>query len=248
MGKNDDIDGLKPNGQKVVLNGSGIGGNINGITLLDTDPTGSQVRNLVIQNFPRNGILAAHLNGAIFEGLDIHGNGGNGLVITYPLVDNANSRNVTVGGDQPQHRNLIYGNALNGIEINALLNSDHNGSQNIVIKNNYIGTSDGTTDNGNNGNGIELNQAFGVTIGDTTGATRNVISGNNNDGIQIKGLGATGNTIIGNFIGTDSSSGARLGNGASGISLVEGAGGNSVTGGIPVNRNGMPNFGNGIRA
>ena len=61
-------------------------------------------------------------------------------------------------------------------------------------------------------------------IGDSTGATRNVISGNNVDGIKIVGEKAVSNEVFGNFIGTTSSGSVALGNSASGIALSAGAG------------------------
>ncbi len=247
LGKNDDVDGLKPNGQKVIIDGTGIGGNPNGIEIVD-EGSGSQVRNLVIRNFSLNGIVGGGLNGAIFEGLEIYNNAGSGLLITYPTNLSRNSRNVRVGGDQPQHRNLIYSNGLYGIEINALVNVDRFPDQNIVVKNNYIGTSNGTSDNGNNDDGIRIQNAFGVTIGDTTGATRNIISGNNNDGIGIRGAKAVSNTIVGNFIGVDSTGAVALGNNASGIALLESAGDGADFTTSTANKIGLPNLGNVIGA
>jgi hypothetical protein len=96
--------------------------------------------------------------------------------------------------------------------------------QAIFILNNLIGTSDGVTDNGNGGRGISLINATGVYVGDLTGATRNIISGNNNDGIALEGAGAVSNHIIANFIGTTESSSAPLGNTSSGIALLNGTG------------------------
>ena len=41
------------------------------------------------------------------------------------------------------------------------------------------------------------------TVGGTTAAARNIISGNADDGIEIEGSGTSGNVVEGNFIGTD---------------------------------------------
>ncbi len=247
LGKNDDVDGLKPNGGRVVLDGMGLVAPNFGITI-ETE-SGSQVRNLVIQNFPTAGIFAQALNGAKFEGLEIRNNAGAGISIGFAGgTTNKNSRNVTIGGDQPQHRNKIYANGGDGIFISASPSFDRFPDEGIFIMNNLIGTSDGVTDNGNAGNGISLSNAFGVIIGDLNGLTRNIISGNNNDGITLDGAGAISNLIVGNFIGTTESSGAPLGNGASGVALLNAAG--SMTDFISSgpNKIGMPGLGNVISA
>ncbi|HMJ64845.1 MAG TPA: hypothetical protein VK615_05810 [Candidatus Binatia bacterium] len=64
------------------------------------------------------------------------------------------------------------------------------------------------------GNGIGVSvRASGSRIGGTAPGTRNVISGNTNDGIAISDFVIGGILIQGNFIGTDSTGTASLGNG-----------------------------------
>ena len=239
LGKNDDINGMKPNGTRVILDGISAA-QVCGV-FLNGQGSGSQVRNLEIRNFSSCGVTGDNLAGAIFEGLDIHNNNGNGLSIGPG--DSTNSRNVRIGGPSISQRNFIYANALDGIRIVALANTDRGGAQNIVIENNYIGTRDGTTDQGNSSDGIYLEHAFGVTIGDTTGATRNVISGNNNDGIKVSHTKSVSNVIVGNFIGTNAAGNAVLGNSLSGVSFINGAGWNDGVGGSP-NELGRPGLGN----
>ena len=64
--------------------------------------------------------------------------------------------------------------------------------------------------------------ASGVTIGGTTLADRNVISGNTQLGIALTGVATTSNVIVGNYIGVDANGGA-LGNTLFGIRLTNGA-------------------------
>jgi hypothetical protein len=239
LGKNDDINGLKPNGVKVILDGAAVGGVNSGLTI-EVD-SGSQVRNLEIRNYTANGIFSQALNGAKFEGLTLHHNNASGMSFGFSTGDtNKNSRNVTIGGTEPQHRNVIYSNGAHGVYIIAATGFDRFPDQGITILNNLIGTSDGVTDNGNGQFGILLQDVFGVTVGDTGGTTSNVISGNGNDGIKIFGPFAVSNKIINNFIGTDISGAVPLGNDWSGVGLTDGAGLNVDFVTSSPNRVGMP--------
>lgn len=240
LGKNDDIDGLKPNGTRVILDGTGVS-TIFGVSV--SLGSASQVRNLEIRDFTSSGIFGRQMSGTIIEGNMIYNNGSDGItMLPQDEINLMNARNVRVGGPNLNQRNFIYGNAGNGIRIVALANDDR-ALQNIAIENNYIGTFDGTADQGNGLNGIYLEHTLGVTIGDPTGATRNVISGNNNDGIKISHTKSAANVIIGNLIGTNSAGNAPLGNAGSGVAFVAGAGWNDNVGGAP-NELGRPGFGN----
>ncbi len=243
LGKNDDIDGLRPDGAKVILDGVIAPAASSGITI-EVD-SGSQVRNLEIRNYPANGIFSQALNGAKFEGLVIHHNGASGMSFGFSTGGtNKNSRDVTIGGTEPQHRNIIHSNGAHGIFVVSATSFDRFPDQGITILNNYIGTSDGVTDNGNAQFGILLSEVFGVTVGDTTGTTRNVISGNGNDGIKIAGAFAVSNKIVNNFIGTDVSGASPLGNDWSGVGLTDGAGLNVDFVTSSPNRVGMPGMPN----
>ncbi|MBK9163426.1 MAG: hypothetical protein IPM21_05835 [Acidobacteria bacterium] len=249
LGRDDRIYGLKPNGSKVILDGTGNGND--GITFFSFDDglrstTNSQVSNLVIRNFQRSGISAGYVRGSVFEGLEIYGNGRHGIALLGSAEGNA--RTVRIGGTLIAQRNFIYSNNLDGISIIGDPVNDRSGLQNIEILNNYIGTSNGTTENGNNGNGIYLEHTFGVIIGDATGATRNVISGNNGDGVKIVGSQSFANEVFGNFIGTDASGGAALGNSASGVALLSAAGSAVDLVSKTPNLIGKPGFGNVISA
>lgn len=99
-----------------------------------------------------------------------------------------------------------------------------NGAGGNVIQGNHIGTNfSGTTALPNGGDGIEITTANN-TIGGTTPGSHNVISGNGQNGIWINGFGASGNTIQGNYIGTDASGSLVLGNVSAGIRITNGSG------------------------
>ncbi len=89
----------------------------------------------------------------------------------------------------------------------AIIN-DH---ENNIIEGNFIGTDvTGTLDNGNGGNGINVDGDDNV-IGGVQVWQRNLISGNNGSGIVV-GINGAGNRIWGNFIGTDKDRNPVLGN------------------------------------
>ena len=88
-------------------------------------------------------------------------------------------------------------------------------NDNNIVAGNYLGTDvTGALDRGNLGSGILLYyQSGGNTIGGTTAADRNVISGNDYHGIFNQWSAA--NVIQGNIIGLDASGNAILPNGLS---------------------------------
>lgn len=119
--------------------------------------------------------------------------------------------------------NLVSGNGQDGIEMHEDIPSNTTSSGNIV-QGNYIGTDvTGTADLGNTRSGIYVNNIRDNTIGGTTAASRNVISGNERMGVNISaspdqfGASATGNAVVGNFIGTSADGTAALGNGLNGV-------------------------------
>ncbi|HEX8736351.1 MAG TPA: hypothetical protein VF721_13565, partial [Pyrinomonadaceae bacterium] len=106
------------------------------------------------------------------------------------------------------------------------------GESSLTVTGCYIGTSaNGSSDFGNGEHGIRINAVWDstYTIGGTQASERNVISGNNKDGININATfggfesANTQATIVNNFIGTTSAGNADLGNSESGV-VFAGAG------------------------
>jgi titin len=96
------------------------------------------------------------------------------------------------------------------------------------IEGNYIGTNTaGTAELGNDEHGVTLSNAKDNVVGGTTPGARNVISGSNFHGVLVSGPG--GNRIEGNYIGTNASGTAELGNGEDGV-LIHGTPNNVVGG------------------
>ncbi len=144
-------------------------------------------------------------------------------------VNNAPSN--TIGGIVAGARNVISGNN-NGIN---LLGSNTVGN---VIQGNYIGTDASGSVKIPNHTGViatALNGGFSVSnvIGGSVHGAGNLISGNVTVGVYING--SAGNTVQGNFIGTDATGLLALGNGASGTGggLSVSGSGNIIGGAVP---------------
>jgi Ca2+-binding RTX toxin-like protein len=124
---------------------------------------------------------------------------------------------VTVGGSTLQ-RNVISGNNFEGIMVQNTGISTDVPDEN-TIRNNLIGTSsEGENDLGNTREGIEVNGATDTTIG-ATGVGRNVISGNNGDGIEINN-GSANTVLVNNWIGVDDGGNSELRNNVDGVFIT----------------------------
>src|SRR5262249_46653467 len=133
--------------------------------------------------------------------------------------------NNTIGGTTPGAGNVISGNqGLGGILIQSA------GTSSNVVAGNYIGTdASGTAKLGNATAGVTIELgASGNTVGGTSSAARNVISGNAARGVDIEGSGTTGNVVQGNLIGL-AADGKSLGNGTTGLQIID-APGNTIGG------------------
>jgi Calx-beta domain-containing protein/pre-peptidase/VCBS repeat protein len=101
---------------------------------------------------------------------------------------------------------------------------------NNIIDGNFIGTNvSGTAALCNSGNGVFMFNSSNNTIGGTTAAARNIISGNRFPGIAIGGEFSTLNLVQGNYVGTNVTGNGDLGNEGNGIIVINGT--NHVIGG-----------------
>jgi parallel beta-helix repeat protein len=118
---------------------------------------------------------------------------------------------------------FVISNFLYGIEITGT------NAQNIVIKGNYVGVNYNASDSASNYIGIEIiGNPQHNTIGGTTAAERNIVSGNSHIGIRV--VNSNYNTISGNYVGTNRTATASLGN-YDGIS-IEGTAKFNIIGGL----------------
>ncbi|HEY2587375.1 MAG TPA: Ig-like domain repeat protein [Tepidisphaeraceae bacterium] len=181
-------------GQQVELNGAGAGAGANGLDF-ETGSAGSVVTGLTINSFSGAGVLLNSGNVTLannYVGTDVTGTTGmanhDGVVIT--------SDGNTLSG------NLISGNNYDGVYVKGAHNT---------LTGNLIGL-DATGENavpnsvlGANvvSGGVVVDSSAYTTIGGATASDRNVITGNNQDGIVFINDSGPGNVVDGNYIGLD---------------------------------------------
>jgi CSLREA domain-containing protein len=215
----------------IVLDGTGAGAGVSGLTITAGFST---VKGLVIDNFAGNGVVLASGSNVVagdYIGVDstgtaAAGNGGDGVVISGATTN-------TVGGTTASARNIISGNGGNGVDIfNAFDN---------WVADDYIGTDvTGTAALGNGNDGVAVHATGGssyIYVGNSSAVNHNVISGNTANGVDIFGSGATNISVQGDYIGTDVTGTAALGNGNDGVAIHDGASGNTVGGTTAAARN-----------
>jgi hypothetical protein len=112
---------------------------------------------------------------------------------------------------------------------------DTNG--NDLIAANYLGLHvNGTSSGQNAGDGVLVTTANN-TIGGSTAAARNIISGNFGSGVVLKGAGATGNIVSGNYIGLNAAGNAAVANQTDGVQILFAASNNTIGGATVAARN-----------
>jgi CSLREA domain-containing protein len=184
----------------IELDGSSLGATSRGLVI--SAGNGTKIRGFAINRF-RDGIVVFSDGNIIvgnFVGTDPSGmldrGNLNGIV-----VSGSNNR---VGGTTATDRNVVSGNNGDGIIIGSFGNT---------VEGNFIGTdAAGTADLGNTDDGVLINNgASDNIVGGTTTAARNVISGNDGDGVEINGATTTGNKVLNNRIGNVAGGGNGIG-------------------------------------
>lgn len=218
----------------IQLDGTGAGAGADGLTL-GAGSAGSVIRGLDITNFKGDGIVVQSNGNSFlgnFIGVDPTGttrapngtfpNSGTGILIQ-------NASNNQIGSTKPADRNIVSGNAIDGIKIEGTLVNPATGN---ILQGNFVGVgADGKsnvgtrtdiapapgTAEGNNLFGIEISGGNLNTVGGTVVGARNVV-GFNGAGIVIDN-GAQQNVIQGNFVGVGADGVADVGNLLQGIVL-----------------------------
>ncbi len=216
------ISGNTGGATRVELNGTNAGAGANG---LEISAGNSLVERLVINRFSGDGIRITGTGFNTIKGC-ILGLDSSGTIARPNNVGIAirGSSDNAIGSTAFPDRNTISGNMTHGVLITpvVIVNPPPDpptvfpASRNKVI-NSYIGTDiTGRFDLGNTGFGVNVLGGDTAIIGGATTDERNVISGNNGGGVHIGTASATGNKVIGNYIGLDATSVFPLGNGVSG--------------------------------
>lgn len=178
-----------------------------------TDPAGvtidgyteaGAIQNTNPQGVASNAILQIHVNGNGFNAFIINSNNN---VIKGLIIQNCN-------------RAILIDGSFGMTNFNKVLGC-------------YIGTNQLGIGPNANVIGVEINNgagdfAMGNSIGDGTPGGRNLVSGNQTDGIIITDPGTDGNLVTGNFIGTDVNGSAPLPNLRSGVVIKNGASSNII--------------------
>ncbi|MEX1248701.1 MAG: LamG-like jellyroll fold domain-containing protein [Anaerolineales bacterium] len=226
------------NGNRVGTNGNGVADAAEGNVISGNGWMG------IFVNDADNNWIAGNLIGTNAAGLAgvPNGFGANEQLPGIELRGGSSGNLIGTNGDgvaDAAERNVISGNARAGMRI------DGQGTANNVVAGNYIGTAaTGSAALANSGVGVILSGAASSNRIGTDGngqadaAEANVISGNTSIGVHV--IVATSNQIAGNYIGTDKTGTAPLGNGLEGVSIsssnVGGTNGNTV-GGSPEKAN-----------
>jgi hypothetical protein len=230
--------------------GNYIGTDVSGTIALPNTDTGVTVDNApnniiggntpgagnLIAGHPSNGLL---ITGATATGNLVRGNfigtnaaGTGALANNVGVIVTNNATNNTIGGNTAADRNIISGNTIFGVLIQSAVGGN-------LVQGNFIGTNvsgTGALSNGAgaSGAGINVTNSPNNTIGGAPGAG-NLISGNANVGLIVSGAAATGNSVLGNLIGTNSTGTTALPN-SIGV-VIDSASNNRIGGSTVADRN-----------
>ncbi|MFY9569923.1 MAG: HYR domain-containing protein, partial [Blastocatellia bacterium] len=219
--------GTELNGSIALPNGTGI--TIDGVPNNRVGGTTAAARNVISGNaqigiFINGSAATGNIVQGNFIGTNAAGTAGLGNAIGISVSNRADA---TIGGTAAGARNIISANGSVGIALILSVSG-------TLVQGNFIGTDiNGVADLGNNEAGVQVsNSSPNNTLGGTTAAARNIVSGNNNKGFQINGSGTNGNLVQGNFIGTQVDGNTALGNTLSGVSIEASATNNTVGGSL----------------
>lgn len=160
--------------------------------------------------------LGSGSDNAIIQGNYIGTNAaGTGLMankVDYGIMVESSSTNVMIGGSAAGAGNVISGNTTIGLHIL---------SGATTVTGDIIGlNATGTAALANGGAGIHIQTNDTVTIGGSTAAARNIISGNTGNGITVSTAATATHYILGNYIGVGSDGTTLLGNGGAGVYIA----------------------------
>ncbi len=178
--------------------------------------------------------ISSNFVGIASDGLTAVPNAMDGILVTGGLP-------TLIGTDGDGKSDLLEGNVISGNTKNGIWLSNADGSR---IAGNLIGLSaDGSRAVGNNHSGIWIcNGSQGNLVGTNDDgvsdeAERNIISGNELQGVSIGGIQSDANRVLGNYIGTNAAGLLSIPNRHNGVMLYDQASRNSIGGSSPLRRN-----------
>ena len=253
------ISGATVQNIRISGNGNTVDGNFIGTDASGTGAATSQSSGI---NISGSGNLIGTDSGGVNDGIErniISGNPGNGVEISggtgnvvagnYIGTDPTGTTTANLGN---KFAGVFFHNTTSGNQIlrNVIDGSYYgvwmlgSGVSANVVAGNFIGTD--WTGHVALGNllGIVIGDSTSNQVGGTTPADRNLISGNVAGGVYLSGS-SSGNQVLGNWIGTDATGQAPLGNG-NGVGIADSASDNQIGGTAPGQGNTIAfNFGGG---
>ncbi len=184
-----------------------------------TDCPAGSGRDTILFNIPGSGPHTISLTSAlptISTPLILDGTSQPGASCTTPgslkiVINGANAGNavgLTITAGNSEVRGLVV-NRFGGDGISLMTGNGN------TISCNYVGTDvTGMIDLGNGVQGIQVLSSNNL-IGGTSPGAGNLVSGNTNEGVNLVGGG--GNQVLGNYLGTNATGAAALGNNGSGV-------------------------------
>ncbi|MCO6452274.1 MAG: right-handed parallel beta-helix repeat-containing protein, partial [Caldilineales bacterium] len=231
-------------GNGILLQGGGghtLSGNFIGVSRNGQSDLGNGKAGILGNGSSNNAIGGIDLgssnlvSGNASAGIDLNGGSNNRMLGNFigvnregtTAIPNAigirlsNASGNTIGGTVSGARNLVSGNAGNGVEL-------LNGSDNNIVQGNTIGLNGAASAALANQTGILLDDSSSNQIGGGSGAATNTIAGNQGYGLHLRNASSL-NTVQANRIGTNLS-GDDFGQGLDGVRIEDASNENTIGG------------------
>jgi hypothetical protein len=206
------------------VNGNGALANSVGVEIATSNAvlggTTAAARNVISGNSKDGVFIDSGVTGATVLGNYIGTDSSGALAVANSIGIEAAGASNTLGGSVAGARNVLSGNSADGVLLDST-------ASRTTVQGDFLGlNAAGSAALANGASGVEV-QSVGNTLGGTSYNPRNYIAGNKAAGVKLDS-GASGNVVEGNFIGTDYTGKAALGNSV-GVSI---AGSNNTVGGV----------------
>lgn len=190
--------GLGSNGNAgIFIDGDSYNTQIGGLISTPGAPPGNVISGndgigIVIDNDNISNVIQGNLIGTDATGTQSLGNGQDGVSV--------HGAHNNIGGGQPEARNVISANGLNGIQMGT----DNAPVHDNASQSNFIGTDiTGTQLLGNGGDGILVTDSSDNIVGGAAPNASNIIAGNGGRGVDVSSnvtrLQINGNSIFGQW-------------------------------------------------